>query len=218
MATRQRLGDLGAEDARRIVQRSGREIRDARLNLCLSQAVVARAAGISPSQLGRIERGEIRHSTVEQICRAARAAGLTTSVTHHPSGVRIRDRAQLALLASFESLLGAPLRLRREVPLPIPGDSRAWDGVIDGGDAIAFAEGESRLGDVQALARRIDLKLRDDPRGRVVILVVRRTSHNARVLAEHREALRSQFPLDGAAIARVLRTGRLPGASGILLL
>ena len=51
-----------------------------------------------------------------------------------------------------------------------------------------------------------------------MILVVNQTAHNRRVLAEHREALRAQFPLDGAAIARALREGRIPPASGIILL
>ncbi len=114
-------------------------------------------------------------------------------------------------------MLGAPLVARREVGLPIPGDLRAWDGMILGGAEPFFEEGESHLRDIQALARRIEIKLRDDPRGRVVILVVARTAHNMRVLDVHREALRGQFPLDGPAIARAIRRGREPTASGIIL-
>ena len=71
---------------------------------------------------------------------------------------------------------------------------------------------------MQELSRRIARKQRDDPRAGVVILVVNRTAHNRRVLAAHREALREQFPLDGAAILRALRNGRVPPASGILML
>jgi hypothetical protein len=78
-------------------------------------------------------------------------------------------------------------------------------------------ECESHLEDIQALARRIALKQRDDPGAGVVILVLNRTAHNRNVLAEHREALRVQFPLDGATIARDLRAGRVPKASGIIL-
>jgi hypothetical protein len=51
-----------------------------------------------------------------------------------------------------------------------------------------------------------------------VILLVARTELNRRVLVEHREALREQFPLDGAAILRELRAGRVPKAGGILML
>ncbi len=173
---------------------------------------------MSPSQLGRIERAVIRRPTCDQICRAARAVGLEASLRLFPSGTPVRDSGQLALLGRFEVLLARPLVMRREVGLPRAGDQRAWDGRILGGERPASVEGESRLHDTQAVARRIDLKRRDDPDAGVVILVVARTAHNRRVLAEGREALRLQFPLDGAAIARDLRHGRVPRASGIIVL
>jgi hypothetical protein len=99
----------------------------------------------------------------------------------------------------------------------VPGDLRAWDARISDGISTASIEAESRIHDAQALARRIGLKARDDPGAGVVIHVVNQTAHNRRVLAEHREALRAQFPLDGAAIVRALRQGRVPPASGIIL-
>jgi transcriptional regulator with XRE-family HTH domain len=218
MAVRQRLGDLGATDARRLVAAAGREIRAARRTLGISQRASARRAGVSPSQFGRIERGEIRHPTLDQLCRAGRSVGLDPSFRYFAAAAPVQDAAQLAILARFESLLASPLRLRREVPLPIAGDQRAWDGRVAGDGAGASIEAESRLEDVQAVARRIELKARDDPGSGVVLLVLNRTAHNRRVLAEHREALRAQFPLDGAAIARALRSGHLPAASGIILL
>jgi hypothetical protein len=79
-------------------------------------------------------------------------------------------------------------------------------------------EAEVHLCDVQALARRIALKLRDDPGVDRVILLVARSAHNRAVLREHREALRAEFPLDGAAILAQLRRGELPRGSGILVL
>ncbi len=218
MATRERPGDRGSDEARRIYEQTAREIRTARLTGGWSQAVIARAAGMSRQQLQRLERAELAKPTLDQLCRGSSAVGLTTSVSRFPSGTRVRDAAQLRLLDEFERLLGGLLRMRREVPLPIEGDLRAWDGIIDDGRRVGFTEGETRLGDMQALGRRLALKLRDDPRGSVLILVVRRTVHNRGVLAEHREALRAQLPLDGAAIARSLRAGHLPAASGIILL
>lgn len=217
MASRQRPGDLGADDARRAARAVGTELRSARLGLGLSQAAVARAAGMSDSQLGRLEHGQIRRPTLDQLCRAGRALGLSATLRYFPSGSPVRDAGQLALLARFERLLAPPLVMRREVALPIRGDLRAWDGMVSGDRRLGFVEGESYLGDTQALARRVELKLRDDPRGDVVILVVARTAHNRRVLAEHREALRAQFPLDGAVVIRALRAGRVPPASGIVL-
>ena len=218
MGTRQRAGDLGAADARRHLVTAGREIRDARLGLGTSLEVASRRAGMSASQLGRIERAVIRRPTYDQVCRAARAVGLETSLRLFPSGAPVRDRGQLPLLRRFEALLAPPLALRREVPLPQAGDQRAWDGRISGGERPASVEGEARLHDIQAVTRRVELKRRDDPGAGIVILVVARTAHNRQVLAEHREALRAQFPLDGAAIARELRRGRVPRASGIIVL
>jgi transcriptional regulator with XRE-family HTH domain len=217
MATRQRTGDLAAADARRQAEAMGREIRDARLALGMSIDAAARRGGVSPSQHGRIERGSIRRPTLEQLCRATRAAGLDPSMRVFPGRVPVRDRGQLPALDRFEAMLAAPLALLREVGLPQPGDQRAWDGRILGGDRPASVEAEARLHDLQATARRVALKQRDDPECGVVILVVARSAHNRRVLGEHREALRAQFPLDGAAIARALRQGRVPAASGIIV-
>ncbi|HYO43268.1 MAG TPA: helix-turn-helix transcriptional regulator [Candidatus Limnocylindrales bacterium] len=218
MGTRQRPSDVGAADARRFVQLAAREIGVTRRTLGISARTASGRAGISASQWGRLERGELNHPSLDLVCRAARGVGLAPALTLHPTGEPIRDAAQLALLARLEELLDPSMRLLREVPLPIVGDLRAWDGRIHAGSRTASIEAESRIHDAQALARRIALKVRDDPDAGVVILVVNATTHNRRVLAEHREALRSQFPLDGAPIVRALRAGRIPAASGLVLL
>lgn len=218
MATRQRPGDLGAADARRLYALVGREVRKARRSHGLSLEAAGRRAGTSGTQVGRIERNDIERPSLDQLCRAARAVGLKPALQLYPEGAPIHDAAQLALLGRLEALLAPPLRLRREVPIPLPGDLRAWDGRIDDGSRVASVEGESRVDDAQDVERRIEAKRRDDPGAGVVILVVNRTAHNRRILGEHREALRAGFPLDGAAIARELRRGRVPSASGIILL
>jgi transcriptional regulator with XRE-family HTH domain len=217
MGTRERPGDAGAEEATTIYRRVAREIRQARIAGGWSQSTVASAAGLTRSAWQRLERGKLQEPGLEAICRASRAVGLSVSLTQHPTGERLRDTPQLRLADDFAVILASPIIVRREVVLPIAGDLRAWDMLISDSRTIAFVECETRLGDIQAMARRLALKLRDDPRGTVLILVVRSTAHNRRVLAEHREALRAQFPLDGAAIARSLRAGRIPSASGIIL-
>ena len=217
MATRERPGDRGAANAQELLATARREIRAARRMHGLSLAAAGRRGGMSGSQLGRLERGRITRPTLDQVCRAARAVGLRPWLKLYPDEAAVRDAAQLALLARFEALLAPPLKLRREVPLTIPSDLRAWDGRITDGERTASIEGESRLDDVQLTSRRIELKVRDDPDAGVVILLLNRTAHNRRILAVHREALRSQFPLDGAAVARALRQGRVPAAGGILL-
>lgn len=218
MTARERPGDTGQIEARNIVIQLCRDIRQARIAAGWSQAMVATAAGLSRSVYARLERGEIADPTVGQLCRAARAVGLATSMSLFPAGVRLHDRPQLRVLDCIQGLLGRPLRMPREVTLPIPGDLRAWDAAITDDRAMVFVEGVSRIGDAQAMQRRVELKRRDDPRSNVVILAVGNTRHNRAVLAEHREALRADFPLDGASILRALRAGKLPHASGIVLL
>ncbi len=196
----------------------GREIRITRQRIGQSLVEASRSAGISAAQLGRIERGSLKAPTLPQLARAARAVGLRASVRLYPEGPPVHDRASLAALGRFERVLGVSFRLVREVGLPIEGDLRAWDGRITDGTATASIECEGKLEDVQAVSRRVALKVRDDPAAGVVILLVNKTDRNRRVLAEHREALRQQFPLDGAAILRELRAGRIPKAGGILML
>jgi transcriptional regulator with XRE-family HTH domain len=217
MSVRERPGDLGAKDARRFVSEAAKEIRVARRELGLSQVTAARRAGMSASQFGRIEQEDLAQPTLDQLSRAARAVGLAPSLRLYRDDRYVRDRGQLLVLGRFETLLAPPLRMAREVPLPIIGDKRAWDGRVSDGRRGASVECESRLDDCQAVSRRIELKSRDDPDAGPVILVVNRTAHNRDVLKVHREALRLQFPLDGFAIARVLRRGEVPPASGIIL-
>jgi transcriptional regulator with XRE-family HTH domain len=218
MAVRQGPIDLGDADARRLVSSSGSELRGTRIAQGKSQRSVARSAGISPSKLGRIERGDVRNPSLVAICRVAGVLGLETSLKLYPAGSPVRDAPQLRLEERFEGILGPGLRMPREVVLPVAGDLRAWDAAVTGADGWAFVDAETRIGDSQALARRLEAKLRDDPRGSVLILVVARTAHNLRVLREHRETFRQLLPLDGAAIARALRAGCLPTASGIIVL
>jgi transcriptional regulator with XRE-family HTH domain len=218
MPVRQGPIDLGDGDARRLFSSCGADLRETRLALGRSQRSIARAAGLSPSRLGRIERGEVRSPSLPAICRVARVLGLSLSMRLYPAGSAVRDAGQLALEGRFESVLGSGLSFPREVVLPIADDPRAWDGAVVSSEGMAFVDAETRIGDVQTLARRLGTKLRDDPRSDILILAVARSAHNLRVLRDHREALRDLLPLDGAAIARALRAGRLPHASGIIVL
>jgi transcriptional regulator with XRE-family HTH domain len=218
MPIRTRIAIDAAADAHRITVGAGAELRRARRRVGMSQHELAMRAGSSASQVGRLERGVLRHVPLDLLCRAGSVVGLKGTFRYFDSGSPVRDAAQLALLARLERILGPSLRMRREVPLPIAGDRRGWDARISDGSSSVSVEGESRFTDCQATARRIALKSRDDPDGRVVILVLARTAHNRAVLEEHREALRTQFPLDGGAVIRSLRAGRVPAASGIVML
>ena len=104
-----------------------------------------------------------------------------------------------------------------EVPLPIPGDRRAWDGFLRIDSVSIGIEAEARIRDVQAVDRRCALKRRDGGVD-IVILVVADTRANRRMLSLHREALGANFPLDTRQILDALRAGRAPTASGIVVL
>ena len=134
----------------------------------------------------------------------------------YAAGPTVRDRAHHALLERLRARLHPSLRWRLEVPLRIPGDRRAWDAAIDGVDWWQPVEAETRLSDVQALERRINLKCRDDDVAHVLLLAAD-TRSNRQVLAAAGDSLRTAFPADGRAIRAALAEGRRPG-SGIILL
>jgi transcriptional regulator with XRE-family HTH domain len=210
--------DLAREDDRRITERIRGEVRASRIAMGLSQAEVGRRAGMSDAAVSRFESGACGSPSIDQVCRLFRAVGLAPHWSSSPTGERVRDGASLRILGRFAALVAPPLRMPREVLLPGAGELRAWDAAVLAGATRAFVEVVSRLGDMQALARYLAIKLRDDGRSGILLLVVGRTMANRSVLAVHRESLREAFPLDGAPIARALRAGRLPSASGIILL
>lgn len=195
----------------------GDEVRSARRLAGLSQSAAGRAAGMSHAQFGRIERGAIRRLSVDQLSRACLVVGLRLAVRGYPDGDPVMDSGQRALLARFRRILPSATPWRTEVPLPIPGDRRAWDAVATLGGIDIAVEAETRLGDIQALERRLALKQRDGGID-IVVLLVADTRTNRRVLAAHREALRPRLPASASEIAAALASGAPPAASGVLTL
>lgn len=172
---------------------------------------------MSHAQFGRIERGELAGVSVDQLSRACQAVGLRLIARAVPDADPALDAGQLAVLARLEAILPRAVPVRREVPMPIAGDRRAWDAVLGLDPADAAVEAEARLRDIQALDRRCALKLRDGVVSRLILLVSD-TAHNRAVLAQHREALRSTFPLDTREVLLAIRAGRTPAANGIVVL
>lgn len=172
---------------------------------------------MSHAQFGRIERGQLDQLTIDQAGLACAAVGLRLVVKAVPGGDPALDAGQLALLERLRRELPPNVPMHTEVPLPIPGDLRAWDGLIRIDDVRIGVEAEARIRDVQALDRRIALKRRDGGVD-IVVLLVANTVSNRRMLALHREALRSSFPLDTRRVMAALRMGRAPTASGIVVL
>ncbi len=179
---------------------------------------MARAVDLSRSQVSRVERAIAPGATVLALVRMGAVVGLDIRVRSYPGGDPLRDAAQIRLLDRFRRRLPSDVTFKTEVPLPIVGDLRAWDGWIDGlldrsGSPTGLAvEAETRISDAQALTRRLGLKLRDAGIDHVVV-VVADTRSNRTAVASAGAALSGMFPV--SARLDLARTERRP-ASGWL--
>jgi len=217
MGTKERAVDRGTRLGRRLMGTTGSELRLARMNAGLSLAEVGRASGMSYSQVGRIERATHPSVSILQLARIASVVGLDLSVRTYPNGSPFRDKAHLMLIQRFRDRLSPKLSVRTEVPLPISGDLRAWDLMILGAGEPIGVEEETRLTDLQALERKIALKMRDGGIGRVVV-VVAATRGNRLALREAGTALDSSFPIAGRIALQALAQRRDPGGSALILI
>jgi len=207
----------GRQLARRNVVAIGEDFRAVRLRAGMTLREVGATVGLSVAELSRIERGLSPHVAYETLSLVGTALGLDVPLRAFRNGQPIREAAQLALLQRLRAVLPPSLRLRFEVPLGIPGDLRAWDGVVDGMGWWRPVDAESRIRDVQAVQRRTRLKCRDAGVSEV-ILVVADTRHNRHVVRTHADALAEIFPWKSRDVLAALRAGRPPAGSGILIL
>ena len=217
MPAQERATDRAALRATRATIELAAEMRAARLAHGLSQAAVGRAIGLSQPRVSLIERGGWPAVPLLVLARMCAAVGLDLSARAFPGGQPIRDAAHLALLGRLRSRLSPAFRWRSEVPLPIPGDGRAWDALITGAGISIGIEAETRITDVQALERRVALKKRDGGAARVVLLV-RDSRWNRSVLRRHADLLEPAFPLPGPVALRAIAAGRDPGGDSLILL
>lgn len=215
MPARRRTQDLATERAQGIRIELGRGLRTARVDADLSLSEIARATGISSPQGSRIERGLMRTVSIEPIARMGGAVGLSLSAKLYPAGDPIRDAAHAALIGRLRVRLRPSLTLLTEVPLPVARDRRAWDAVIRGTAWQMPAEAETRPQDMQALDRRISLKLRDSGFD-AVLLVLLDSVANRRLVRSG--ALPARFVTDGRVALARLAEGKDPGGSAVVLL
>jgi transcriptional regulator with XRE-family HTH domain len=194
-----------------------REIRDARNSAGLSLAVVAAAAGISPTELSRVERGLAPWLSIELASRLCAIVGLELWLRTYPAGDAVRDAAHATLAADFRALIPNRIHLESEVPVGHRGDLRAWDLVADSGIVRAGVELETRVRDAQALARRVQLKMRDSGL-RNCLIVIRDTHANRAAYQTARATLELLCPVSSAEVLAALRAGQLPAGSGLMFL
>jgi len=217
MGSRERPVDVGARRGRELTESILRDLRSARIDHNLSGQHVAEAVGLSPAQYSRIERGLVKSLGIGQAATLLAAVGLDLSVRAFPGGAPLRDAAHAALLERLRHQLHRSLRVLAEVPLPAPGDLRAWDLLTIGADWRHGFEAETRPRDLQALLRRIALKVRD---GGVdgASLVLLDSRHNRAFVRAHESALSERFPVPGARALELLRIGADPGLGSVILL
>ncbi|MEP7379753.1 MAG: helix-turn-helix transcriptional regulator [Chloroflexota bacterium] len=216
MPANERFVGRARRSALETVARLGHDIQDARIALGLSQAAMARGAGLSRSVAGRLERGEDINATVADLLVLGAVVGLEVSVRAYPVGPPLRDRAHAALLERFRRNLPTGLKWATEVPLPNPGDLRAWDAMVSGAAFRVGIEAETRARDGQSLERRIRAKQRD---GGVdaVILVLADTRSNRAFMRERAASFDELFPVRATAALSDLRAGRCPVGNAVIL-
>jgi transcriptional regulator with XRE-family HTH domain len=211
----ERLMVVATRRARQMLADIGRALRAVRITHGLSQRTLAGAVGISQTQLSRIERGLYPAVTLETLTRIGAALGLDVSVRWFPSGEPIRDKAHAALLERLRNAVGEIWQWSAEVPLPIPGDRRAWDRTLTRDGNLIGIEAETRPTDMQELQRRLTLKKRD---GRVdrLILVLANTQWCRRLVRLN--DMDSTFPVPGRVALKALAEGRDPGGDAVILI
>lgn len=192
------------------------EIARGRRGAGLSQAEVGRACGLSRSVVARIEAGTRRRTTVEELACLGATVGLDVRLRCYPAGDAIRDAGQARLIERFRGRLHRSLGWSTEVPLPVPGDLRAWDALVSGPMWQIGVEAETVLDDVQAVERRLTLKRHDGDVDHVILLIAD-TPRNRRALAAAPAAF-AGLPLRTREVLTALREGRDPGGSGIVVL
>lgn len=177
---------------------------------------VAAPLGLSRSQVSRVERG-LSPLDLETLARLFALLGLELSARAYPAGDPIRDAAQSALIDRLRATAHPSIRWRTEVPFPDPGDLRAWDATGQATDLRVAIEAESRLHDLQALGRRLGLKVRDGGFDRL-ILVVADTRSNRYVVRTHADWVAEHFPLPGRRALELLRAAVQPPQDALILL
>lgn len=216
MGTRERPFDRARRASAQHRAEAARELRLARMTAGLSQRTIALEARVSHATVGRVERGEEPEVSIELLDRLAAAVGLSMTVRFFPDGDPIRDAGHSKLLARLKSRIHPELRWRTEVPLPRPGDRRAWDAVIRGAGWTVGVEAETRLRDAQAVVRKVGMKLRDGDVDHVVLLVADTRGNRAAITA-------ASVELDGYGVHQrhalaALAEGRAPGGNAVVIL
>jgi transcriptional regulator with XRE-family HTH domain len=215
MGTRERPSDRGRRRAREHLDRVASDVRLARVGAGLSLRDVGAAADVDHVALWMFERRR-RDLRLEDLSAVCQVLSLDLTLRAYPAGDPIRDAAHARLLARFKARLHPRLRWSTEVPLPIPGELRAWDAMVAGPGWRTAVEAETAINDVQALERKLALKTRDGGADHVLLLVAD-TRRNRRAI-DTAPAAFTELPLRNRHVLRDLGAGRQPSGNGLVIL
>lgn len=193
------------------------QLCEARMALGLTQAQVAAALGVSRSWVCRFERRRLRHVTFEYVARHAAVVGLRLSIKLYPVGGAIRDAGQAKYIGRLLARIGHAWRVKLDAPIPLRGDLRGIDVLLDNGMCRIAVEVITRLRDLQAQIRYASQKQRDIGADRL-ILVLAGTHANRNVLASALPTLIGAFDLDTRRVMACLEAGKDPGRDAIIVL
>jgi hypothetical protein len=173
--------------------------------------------GVSAAEITRIERAEAEWLSVVTATKICAVVGLDLAVRAFPGGRPLRDSRHNVVLERLHARLHPSLGWSLEVPLPNPGDQRAWDAVIKGGGWRFGVECELNPIDGQALLRRIHLKHKD---GLVdgVILLMPDTRQTRIFRREFASSLSDEFPISSSVALKKLAAGLSPGGSALVVI
>jgi hypothetical protein len=146
--------------------------------------------------------------------------GLELAAKAYPANAdAVRDSGQARVLTRLSTRIASSLVWKLEVPLPIPGDRRAWDATITATDRRwrYGVEAETHPDDGQATLRRLMLKQRDGGMDGVILLLP--DTRQARAfLRDFGPMLRASFPVPGATALRRLEAGEDPHGNAVIVL
>lgn len=216
---RPRPASTGRTRASYLAGSFGRELRIARMSAGLTQASLARRAGVSQqlSSWAELGKGDV---SLEARCRLAAACGHELGWRLYPvATVRLRDSGQLTLAQTIVALAHPSWRPRLEVPVAA-GDPRAADLLLSGATEIIHIEIERALVDFQAQLRAAQVKrellaAQEQRPIRLVIAVPNATASRER-LAPFSQLISRTMPAASRAIWRAIRGGEPLESDGIL--
>lgn len=217
MGTRERPVERGTARGRRLLVQLAEEFRNARRRAGLSLRAVGDAAGVSGTAVWRFEHARGPDVGLVAAARLLAIVGLDLSARAFPGGQPVRDAGSLTLLEALHGRCHVRLGWATEVPLPVPGDQRAWDAMIQGAGWRYGVEAEMGPSDRQAIQRRIELKIRDGQvTGAILLLPETRRAREFLLIAG--PSLVSTFPVPARTALAALARGQDPGGSSIIVL